>query len=79
MARHPCNRGYSATLVGVEHVEDLVVLALALESVVLETHDAVHDAVEVVDALVFLFFVIDFPVLGALEAFFKFLVLVAGR
>ena len=61
-------------LVGVEHVEDLVELAFALEAFVLEEHDLVNDAVQIVNTLVFLFLVIDFPVLGALESFFKLLV-----
>ena len=65
--------------VGVEHVQDGVELGLALEAVVLEEHDLVHDAVQIVDALVFLLLVIDLPVLGALEGFLKFLVLVGGR
>ena len=65
-------------LVGVEHVQDLVELAFALEAFVLEEHDLVNDAVQIVNTLVFLFLVIDFPVLGALEFFFKLLVQVAG-
>ena len=70
MARHPVIWWAVQRLsVSVEHVEDFVELGLALEAVVLEHHNFVHDAVQVVDALVFLFFFVVFPVFVAFVAF----------